>query len=56
LVVLVLAIGVVWSMPDAAIKRLLTPGLQPVATAPGTDGPRTTGTEILYDEILTGTR
>ena len=154
LVVLVLAIGVVWSMPDAAIKRLVTPGLQPVATAtgleqdwrmyapeplqqveylevrvtmadgvqrvwtiphgdrvigafgwyrwqklkenvvrepgiqaglahwvvrqltrsseraarvqmtlraesipaPGTDGPRTTGTEILYDEILTGTR
>ena len=34
-VVVVLAIGVVWSMPDAAVKRLLTPGLQPVATATG---------------------
>ncbi len=35
LVVVVLAIGVVWSMPDAAIKRVLTPRLQPVATATG---------------------
>lgn len=34
-VVVALAIGVVWSMPDAAFKRLLTPGLQPVATATG---------------------
>ena len=35
LVLAVLAIGVVWSMPDAPIKRVLTPGLQPVATATG---------------------
>jgi hypothetical protein len=35
LVLVVLVIGVVWSMPDAAVKRLLTPGLQPVATATG---------------------
>jgi hypothetical protein len=35
LVVVVLVIGVIWSMPDSAFKRLLTPGLQPVATATG---------------------
>ncbi len=34
-VVVVLTIGVVWSMPDAALKRLVTPGLQPVASAVG---------------------
>lgn len=34
-IVAVFTIGVVWSMPDAAFKRLLTPGLQPVATATG---------------------
>jgi hypothetical protein len=34
-VVLVLTIGVVWSLPDAEFKRRLTPVLQPVALATG---------------------
>lgn len=35
LVVVVLLIGVVWSLPDAEIKRRLVPVLQPVASAAG---------------------
>jgi hypothetical protein len=35
LVVLVLLIGVVWSLPDAEVKRRLAPVLQPVASATG---------------------
>jgi hypothetical protein len=35
LVVVVLIIGVVWSLPDAAFKRRLMPVLQPVASAAG---------------------
>ncbi len=35
LVVLVLSISVVWSLPDAEVKRRLTPALQPVAVATG---------------------
>ena len=34
-VVLVLTIGVVWSLPDAEFKRRLTPVLRPVALATG---------------------
>jgi hypothetical protein len=34
-VVLVLTIGVVWSLPDAEIKRRLAPVLQPLAVATG---------------------
>jgi hypothetical protein len=34
-VVLVLTIGVVWSLPDAEFKRRLTPALQPLALATG---------------------
>ena len=35
LIVLVLMIGVVWSLPDAEVKRRLTPALRPVASATG---------------------
>lgn len=35
LAVLVLLIGVVWSLPDAEVTRRLTPVLQPLATATG---------------------
>jgi hypothetical protein len=35
LVIAALGIGVLWSMPDAAFKQLLTPALQPVATVTG---------------------
>jgi hypothetical protein len=35
LVVVVLIVGVVWSLPDAEVKRRLTPVLQPVAVAAG---------------------
>jgi hypothetical protein len=35
MVVLILTIGVVWSLPDAEIKRRLGPALQPLAVATG---------------------
>jgi hypothetical protein len=35
MVVLMLTIGVVWSLPDAEIKRRLAPPLQPLAVATG---------------------
>jgi hypothetical protein len=35
MVVLVLTIGVLWSLPDAEIKRQLAPALQPLAVATG---------------------
>jgi hypothetical protein len=35
MVVLMLTIGVVWSLPDAEIKRRLAPPLQPLAVAAG---------------------
>jgi hypothetical protein len=35
LVVVMLLTGVVWSLPDAEVKRRLTPVLQPVASATG---------------------
>jgi hypothetical protein len=35
LIVVVLLTGVVWSMPDAEVKRRLAPVLQPVASATG---------------------
>jgi hypothetical protein len=35
LVVVVLLIGVVWSLPDAELKRRVAPVLQPVASATG---------------------
>ena len=35
MVVLMLTIGVVWSLPDAEIKRRLAPALQPLAVATG---------------------
>ena len=35
MVVLVLTVGVVWSMPDAEFRRRLIPVLQPVAVASG---------------------
>ncbi|WP_139797966.1 hypothetical protein [Mycobacterium noviomagense] len=35
MVVLVLVTGVVWSLPDAEVKRRLMPVLQPVASATG---------------------
>ncbi|MGB6205801.1 hypothetical protein [Mycobacterium sp.] len=34
-IVLVLLIGVVWSLPDAEVKRRLAPVLQPIASATG---------------------
>jgi hypothetical protein len=38
LVSVILIIGVVWNLPDAAIKRALTPILNPIASAAGTRG------------------
>ncbi len=35
MIVLMLTIGVVWSLPDAEIKRRLAPALQPLAVATG---------------------
>jgi len=37
LIVVVLLIGVVWNMPESAIKRLLVPPLEPIAVSTGLD-------------------